>query len=76
MEVITRQERSSTATLLNCSTLISYLKTLSQETLAELYGHPATCLAVFRLVTNVVLYYMANLLPTTLHTYNSSQFNF
>ena len=60
MEVITRQERSSTATLLNCSTLISYLKTLSQETLAELYGHPATCLAVFRLVTNVVLYYMAN----------------
>ena len=48
MEVIPRQERPSTAALLNCSTLISYLKTLSQETLSELYGHPATCLAVFR----------------------------
>ena len=35
-------------TLLSCSTLNSYLKTLQSETLSELYNHPATCLAVFR----------------------------
>ena len=35
-------------TLLSCSTLNSYLKTLESETLSELYNHPATCLAVFR----------------------------
>ena len=34
--------------LLSCSTLISYLKTLEEETLSDLYNHPATCLAVFR----------------------------
>ncbi len=34
--------------LLSCSTLISYLKTLDEETLSDLYNHPATCLAVFR----------------------------
>ncbi len=36
------------AKLLECSTLIAYLRTLPGETLAELYNHPATCLAVFR----------------------------
>lgn len=39
---------NSTARLLECSTLISYLKTLDEFTLTELYNHPATCLAVFR----------------------------
>ena len=39
---------SNSSTLLSCSTLISYLKTLQGETLSELYNHPATCLAVFR----------------------------
>jgi transcription initiation factor TFIIH subunit 4 len=39
---------TTSSTLLSCSTLISYLKTLDAETLSELYDHPATCLAVFR----------------------------
>ena len=39
---------SSSAKLLECSTLISYLKTLDAFTVTELYNHPATCLAVFR----------------------------
>lgn len=39
---------SSSRTLLSCSTLISYLKTLDTSTLQQLYNHPATCLAVFR----------------------------
>ena len=39
---------TNSSTLLSCSTLISYLKTLQGETLSELYNHPATCLAVFR----------------------------
>ena len=41
-------QMSASAKLLECSTLISYLKTLQSETLSELYDHPATCLAVFR----------------------------
>ena len=39
---------SASAKLLECSTLIAYLKTLDAVTLSELYNHPATCLAVFR----------------------------
>ena len=39
---------SKSKNLLSCSTLISYLKTLEEETLSDLYNHPATCLAVFR----------------------------
>jgi transcription initiation factor TFIIH subunit 4 len=38
----------SASKLLECSTLISYLKSLSKDVLTELYDHPATCLAVFR----------------------------
>ena len=48
MEVTSKQTLSSTEILLNCSTLISYLRTLDREVLSELYSHPATCLAVFR----------------------------
>ena len=55
MEAISSQETSSTSILLNCSTLISYLKTLPQDVLSDLYGHPATCLAVFRWVLIISL---------------------
>ncbi len=41
-------QNQSSNSLLSCSTLISYLKTLNPHTLSELYAHPATCLAVFR----------------------------
>ncbi len=38
----------STALFTRCSNLSSYLQTLPQSSLATLYTHPATCLAVFR----------------------------
>lgn len=34
---------------LECKNLHDYLKTLPSEVLDQLYNHPATCLAVFRL---------------------------
>lgn len=37
---------------LECKNLHDYLKTLPSEVLDQLYNHPATCLAVFRSLTN------------------------
>ena len=35
---------------LDCKDLHGYVLTLSPQVLEQLYGHPATCLAIFRLV--------------------------
>ncbi len=41
---------SSSEVLRTCANLASYLKTLAPEKVAELFLHPATCLALFRWV--------------------------
>ncbi|XP_066294463.1 general transcription factor IIH subunit 4-like [Branchiostoma lanceolatum] len=47
---------------LECKDLHGYLKTLGASLLDELYGRPATCLAVFRELTDLAKHYVMRLL--------------
>ncbi|XP_078606522.1 general transcription factor IIH subunit 4-like [Branchiostoma floridae x Branchiostoma japonicum] len=47
---------------LDCKDLHGYLKTLGSSLLDELYGRPATCLAVFRELTDLAKHYVMRLL--------------
>jgi len=40
---------------LDCKDLHGYVLTLPASVLDQLYGHPATCLAIFRFVTSLHL---------------------
>ena len=76
MEVASKQTLSSTEILLNCSTLISYLRTLDREVLSELYSHPATCLAVFRYAIRLLARLQDLLSNRSTEVYTSARTNF
>ena len=62
MASISAAMTSASAKLLECSTLIAYLKTLPADTLSILYDHPATCLAVFRELPSLAKQFVLRLL--------------